>query len=67
MDGLPSGWNDRCPTFSVVTRLIAFVVLPDLQILDATGALAAFEIAERHSPGTYALTLVATLRGPVRS
>jgi transcriptional regulator GlxA family with amidase domain len=55
------------PTFSAVTRLIAFVIFPDLQILDATGPLAAFEIAERHTPGAYALKVVATTPGPVRS
>jgi len=38
-----------------MTRLIAFAIFPDLQILDATGPLAAFEIA------------VATTPGPVRS
>ncbi len=50
-----------------MTRLISFVIFPDLQILDATGPLAAFEIAERHRPGAYALKLVATTPGLVRS
>jgi transcriptional regulator GlxA family with amidase domain len=50
-----------------MTRLISFVIFPDLQILDATGPLAAFEIAGRYSPGAYALKLTATMPGPVRS
>jgi hypothetical protein len=41
-----------------MTRLVAFAIFPDLQILDATGPLAAFEIAERYRPGSYELKLV---------
>jgi len=50
-----------------MTRLVAFAIFPDLQILDATGPLAAFEIAERYRPGSYELKLVAATPGPVRS
>ena len=50
-----------------MSRLIAFAIFPDLQILDATGPLAAFEIAGRFRPGAYDLKLVATTPGPVRS
>lgn len=48
-------------------RRIAFLVFPQFQILDATGPMAAFEIAERYRPGTYRLRTVATIPGPVAS
>ena len=48
-------------------RHIAFLVFPRFQILDATGPIAAFEIADRHRPGTYALHTVAAIPGPVAS
>ncbi len=48
-------------------RRIAFLVFPRFQILDATGPLAAFEIAERYRPGTYALRPIAVASGPVAS
>lgn len=46
---------------------IAFLIFPQFQILDATGPIAAFEIAERHRPGTYALRTIAAIPGPVAS
>ena len=39
------GVNDIVPTFRAMTRRIAFLVFPQFQILDATGPIAAFEIA----------------------
>jgi transcriptional regulator GlxA family with amidase domain len=48
-------------------RRIAILVFPDFQILDATGPLAAFEVAGRHSPGAYAVETVAAVAGPVAS
>jgi transcriptional regulator GlxA family with amidase domain len=48
-------------------RRIALLVFPDFQILDATGPLAAFEIADAHRPGAYALETVAAVAGPVAS
>ena len=48
-------------------RKIALFVFPGFQILDATGPIAAFEIAERYRPGSYALQLVAVEAGAVRS
>ena len=50
-----------------MTRRIAFLIYPGFQLLDAAGPIAAFEIAQRHSPGFYALKLVATTPGPVAS
>jgi transcriptional regulator GlxA family with amidase domain len=50
-----------------MTRRIAILVFPDFQLLDATGPAAAFEVATRHRPGAYALTVVAPEAGPVRS
>lgn len=48
-------------------RRIAFLVFPQFQLLDAAGPIAAFEIAERHRPGTYALRTIAAIPGPVAS
>lgn len=48
-------------------RRIAFLVFPQFQILDATGPIAAFEIAERYRPGTYALRTIAAVPGSVAS
>lgn len=38
-----------------MTRAIGFLVYPDFQLLDATGPIAAFEIAGRLAPGAYSL------------
>jgi transcriptional regulator GlxA family with amidase domain len=48
-------------------RRIAFVLFPDFQQLDIAGPLAAFEVAERARPGSYAWTFVACQPGPVTS
>ncbi len=50
-----------------MTRKIAVVIFPDFQILDATGPIAAFEIAGRISPGAYALEVLADGGGEVAS
>ncbi len=46
-----------------MTRRLAVVIFPGFQLLDAAGPIAAFEIAERYRPGSYALTVMAPL-GP---
>ena len=61
------GVNDVLPTFRAMPRHIAFLVFPQFQILDATGPIAAFEIAERYRPGTYTLRTVAAISGSVAS
>lgn len=48
-------------------RRVTVLVFPDFQILDATGPIAAFKIAERHAPGSYELQAVAVAPGLVRS
>ncbi|MGH7106812.1 MAG: DJ-1/PfpI family protein, partial [Acetobacteraceae bacterium] len=48
-------------------RLIAFLIFPRFQILDATGPMAAFEIAGRYCPGTYASRIIAVTPGAVAS
>jgi transcriptional regulator GlxA family with amidase domain len=48
-------------------RALAVLVYPNFQILDATGPIAAFEIASRMSDGFYRLSVVAAEPGPVRS
>jgi transcriptional regulator GlxA family with amidase domain len=46
---------------------VAILVFPDFQILDATGPLAAFEIAARLCPQAYAIETVAAVAGPAVS
>jgi transcriptional regulator GlxA family with amidase domain len=48
-------------------RTIALVIYPAFQLLDAAGPIAAFEIAERFRPGSYALTVMAPGGGPIAS
>lgn len=48
-------------------RRVAFLVFPDFQLLDAAGPISAFEIAERHVPGTYELRVIAKEAGVVAS
>jgi transcriptional regulator GlxA family with amidase domain len=48
-------------------RRIAVLIFPDFQILDATGPIAAFEIAGRYVEGAYDLQVIAAEAGPVRS
>jgi transcriptional regulator GlxA family with amidase domain len=48
-------------------RRIAFLLFPDFQLLDAAGPISAFEIAERYSPGSYQLEVVARTAGAVPS
>lgn len=48
-------------------RPVAFLIFPDFQLLDAAGPIAAFEIAEYVRPGSYALSVVASEPGLVRS
>ena len=67
MPGYAVGVNDFIPTFRAMPRRIAFLVFPQFQILDATGPIAAFEIAGRYRPGTYDLRAVAVRAGPVAS
>ncbi len=50
-----------------MTRRVAFLLYPDFQLLDAAGPIAAFEIAERYKPGSYALRVVAAEPGLVPS
>lgn len=42
-----------------MSRSIAFILHPGFQMLDVTGPVAAFEIANRFRPGSYALTVLA--------
>ncbi|MFO1135900.1 MAG: GlxA family transcriptional regulator [Rhodoblastus sp.] len=51
----------------MLMREIAFLVFEDFQILDASGPLAAFEIAARYRPGAYRLRVVAAEGGAVRA
>jgi transcriptional regulator GlxA family with amidase domain len=50
-----------------MTRKIGVVLFPDFQILDATGPIAAFEIAGRISRGAYSLEVLAAGGGAVAS
>ncbi len=46
---------------------MAILIFPELQLLDAAGPVAAFEIAERYQPGSYALRIVSSAGGVTRS
>jgi transcriptional regulator GlxA family with amidase domain len=48
-------------------RRIAFLIFPRFQLLDATGPIAAFDIAGRFAPGTYQLRVIAVAAGAVAS
>lgn len=48
-------------------RPITCLIFPDFQLLDAAGPIAAFEIAERHVPGSYRLKVAAPRAGAVAS
>src|SRR5579862_6422889 len=48
-------------------RQIAFLIYRDFQLLDAAGPIAAFEIAERHRPGSYSLRVIAAQAGSITS
>jgi transcriptional regulator GlxA family with amidase domain len=50
-----------------MTRTVAVVVFPGFQLLDAAGPISAFEIAERHRPGSYDLSVLAPGGGLVAS
>jgi transcriptional regulator GlxA family with amidase domain len=50
-----------------MTRQVAFLIYADFQLLDAAGPIAAFEIAERYRPRSYALRVVAAKSGLVAS
>ncbi|TPE48166.1 GlxA family transcriptional regulator [Amaricoccus solimangrovi] len=44
-------------------RTVAIVIHPGFQLLDAAGPMAAFELAARFAPGSYALRMVAPAAG----
>ncbi len=50
-----------------MARTITFLLFPDFQILDATGPISAFGLANRYAPGSYVLRLKARHAGPVVS
>jgi transcriptional regulator GlxA family with amidase domain len=61
------GRNDNDPAITAMTRRVAVVIFEGLQILDAAGPIAAFEIAERFVPGSYALEVRAVSGGSIAS
>jgi transcriptional regulator GlxA family with amidase domain len=50
-----------------MTRRVGFVVFPGFQLLDATGPIAAFDIAKRFSPDAYRIELISAGGGKVAS
>ena len=48
-------------------RRVAFLIYQDFQLLDVAGPIAAFEIAERYKPGSYAVRVVAAEPGSIAS
>lgn len=55
------------PLPNPMPRQICFLIYPEFQILDVTGPIAAFEIANALRPGAYALRLIAAADGDVPS
>lgn len=53
--------------FSAMTRRLSFVIFPGFQLLDATGPIAAFEIASAYVPRAYEMRLTAPQPGQVSS
>jgi transcriptional regulator GlxA family with amidase domain len=51
----------------MTARRIAILIFPDFQILDATGPIAAFEIAGRYVEDAYDIKVIAAEAGQVRS
>lgn len=66
MRRLGSGRNDYIPSFTAM-RTLDILIFPGFQILDATGPIAAFEIADRIAPGAYQTRIVAMEPGPIVS
>src|SRR5262249_20724664 len=53
---------------TAMPRTIGILIFPQFQLLDATGPIAAFEMAGRDTvPATYRLRLMARVAGPVAS
>ncbi len=50
-----------------MARRIGFLIFDGFQILDAAGPIAAFEIADRYRPGTYALEVIAAATSAIPS
>lgn len=50
-----------------MARLVAFFVFPGFQLLDLSGPMAAFELAELLSPGSYRMSVIADVAGMVAS
>lgn len=50
-----------------MARAITILLFPGFQILDATGPISAFEMANRYAPGSYVVRLRASRAGPVPS
>ena len=49
--------NDINPPLSAMTRHLLFFVFADFQLLDVSGPMAAFEMANRIAPGSYRWTV----------
>jgi transcriptional regulator GlxA family with amidase domain len=59
--------NDIYCTFSAMSYSVGIVVFPGFQLLDATGPIAAFEVANNFVPDAYRLSVLAPLAGNVVS
>lgn len=55
------------PPFPPKPRNVVFVIFPQFQILDATGPMAAFEIAAHYAPGAYRVRVAAAEAGLIPS
>jgi transcriptional regulator GlxA family with amidase domain len=65
MSRYSAGVNDINPPLSAMTRHLLFFVFADFQLLDVSGPMAAFEMANRIAPGSYRWTVCSQTGGQV--
>ena len=63
MSRYSAGVNDINPPLSAMTRHLLFFVFADFQLLDVSGPMAAFEMANRIAPGSYRWTVCSQTGG----
>jgi len=58
---------DILPSFSAMTRRLAFAIFPRFQLMDVAGPIAAFDFANLVAPGSYLIETCAPAGGLIRS
>jgi transcriptional regulator GlxA family with amidase domain len=55
--------NDIIPTFHAMIRRVTFFIYPQFQLLDLSGPLSVFDLAERACPGSYSTQVISESGG----